>query len=111
MSARVEQLIRIEDLDRVFSRPRALVYKHSARCWMCTNTLRDVRAFAGEHPDIDVFMVDVLGSREVSNEIAGRLDLKHESPQAILLEDGEAVWHANHMKITISSMNEAAAGS
>ncbi len=110
MSERIEQLTRVDDLDAVFTRPRVLIYKHSARCWMCTKTLKVVRAFAGAHSDIDIFMVDVLGSRDVSDEIARRIDLKHESPQAILFEDGEAVWHANHMKITRAALRFSAEG-
>jgi bacillithiol system protein YtxJ len=110
MSARVEPLTRTDDLDEVFARPRVLIYKHSARCWMCKKALKDVRDFAGVNPDVAVYMVDVMGNRDVSDEIARRFDLKHESPQVILVEASGAVWHANHMKITPAALSSAAEG-
>jgi len=110
MSARVVPLTRTDDLDAVFAEPRVLIYKHSARCWMCTKALKDVTDLARSQPDLAFYMVDVIGNRDVSNEIAARLDLTHESPQAILVEEGTAVWHANHLKITAAALKQAVEG-
>ena len=109
MSARIIPLTHMERLDEVFAEPKVLLYKHSARCWMCTRALEGVRDLAGRHPEITVYMVDVLANRDISNEIAKRLDIRHESPQAILLEAGRARWHASHLKITPDALEEAAA--
>jgi bacillithiol system protein YtxJ len=57
-----------------------------------------------EHPDVPVCLVDVIGQRPLSREIAGRLSIAHESPQAILLRSGTPVWHASHFGVTAEAM-------
>lgn len=52
----------------------------------------------------------VIEDRPVSNEIAARLGVKHESPQAILVRGGKAVWHASHRQVTAANLAAAAAG-
>jgi bacillithiol system protein YtxJ len=44
--------------------------------------------------------VVVQHSRSVSNAIAERTGIRHESPQAILLKGGEVVYHASHYDVT-----------
>ena len=56
---------------------------------------------------LDPAFLDLLEHRDLSNEIAERSGVKHESPQAILLRDGKAIWNASHMSITSDSLLEA----
>ena len=56
--------------------------------------------------DADINLIIVQTDRHVSNEIARRTGIKHESPQAIVLKDGEPVYHASHYDITIEDLNE-----
>ncbi len=52
------------------------------------------------HPDVPVYWVDVKAERPLSRELADRLGVTHESPQAILLRQGAPVWHASHSDVT-----------
>ncbi len=56
------------------------------------------------HPDVPVYWVDVKGQRPLSREIAGRLGITHESPQAILLRRGTPVWHDSHSGVTAAAI-------
>jgi hypothetical protein len=58
--------------------------------------------FAGE-----VSLVEVQRARELSAEIAKRLGIDHESPQVIVLSNGQVVWNASHFKITSHAVAEA----
>ncbi|MEM7357326.1 MAG: monothiol bacilliredoxin BrxC family protein [Acidobacteriota bacterium] len=49
-------------------------------------------------------------ARDVSNEIAQRTGVKHESPQALLMRDGTVTWHASHWSIQAEALQEALAG-
>ena len=80
-----------------------IIYKHSPRCGMSASRKEVVEKLA---EDTDIFLIDVLGQRDLSNHIAEELDLKHESPQLIGVENGEAVWHKNHMAITEEAVSE-----
>ncbi|MDZ7715838.1 MAG: bacillithiol system redox-active protein YtxJ [Balneolaceae bacterium] len=78
------------------SKPQ-LIYKHSARCSVCWFAKSELENVADEMgPQADMNFVDVINSRNVSNKLAEVLNIRHESPQAILIKNGEAVWHESH---------------
>ncbi len=60
-----------------------------------------------EHAEVPVYWVEVKGHRALSQEIASRLGIVHESPQAILLRRGTPVWHASHAAVTAGAMDSA----
>lgn len=77
-----------------------LIYKHSHRCSVCFVSKGNLEMASDnikEHADMH--FVNVVRSREVSNKIASVLDVRHESPQAILIDQGEVVWHGSHGSI------------
>jgi bacillithiol system protein YtxJ len=57
--------------------------------------------------DVACGLVLVIENREVSNAIASRLGIQHESPQAIVLKDGKPTWNASHWSITTDAMSRA----
>ncbi|MDH3297200.1 MAG: thioredoxin family protein, partial [Gemmatimonadota bacterium] len=83
------------DLQDVLSLDRAVLYKHSTRCELSISARRHVEQFADNFPVAQVFLVDVLRDRSLSDEVEELLGVRHESPQAILLEGGKAVRHAS----------------
>jgi bacillithiol system protein YtxJ len=78
-----------------------LLFKHSTSCGISSGVFRDVSTV-----DTDVNLIIVQTDRDISNEIERRTGIKHESPQAIVLKNGEAVYHASHYDITIEDINE-----
>ena len=52
-------------------------------------------------------MVLVIEDRPVSNHIAEEFEIKHESPQILLFDDGKVSWSTSHWKITRDSIKEA----
>jgi bacillithiol system protein YtxJ len=54
--------------------------------------------------DADINIVVVQTDRHISNEIERHTGIKHESPQAIVLKDGEAVYHGSHYDITLEDL-------
>ena len=74
-----------DELERAFGEPWALLFKHSTRCPVSSAAWREVLAFRKAHPDAAVFVVHVVEQRELSNAIAARTGVRHESPQAIVL--------------------------
>ncbi|HEX6629598.1 MAG TPA: bacillithiol system redox-active protein YtxJ [Gemmatimonadaceae bacterium] len=95
-----------EELDHAFQAPVALLYKHSETCPISAMALREVAHVATAYPELPVFVVDVQAQRGLARGIAARLDIRHESPQAILLRAGEPVWHASHFRVTAQAVDE-----
>ena len=87
----------LDTLDRLFAdsfeRPVVLL-KHSTTCGISSGVYREVSLVGS-----DVNLVVIQSHREISNEIASRTGIRHESPQAIVLIDGRPVYHASHYDI------------
>ncbi len=82
-----------------------LIYKHSHRCSVCFVARGDLEQSADEIQEhADMHVVNVVRSRDASNKIASDLDVRHESPQAILIDKGEVVWHGSHGSINADAI-------
>lgn len=78
-----------------------LIYKHSTRCSLSTmakNNMESGFSLLKDH-NIDVHYLDLIRFRDVSDYIESHLGVRHESPQVILLQNGEVVQHESHMRI------------
>lgn len=93
-----------EELDRAFGEPWALLFKHSTRCPVSSAAWREVAAFRKAHPDAVVLVVHVVEQRALSNAVASRTGVRHESPQAILIENGRVAWHDSHEGVTADAL-------
>lgn len=93
----IEQLTEIE---KNSSEKPQLLFKHSTRCSiseMAMNRLK--REEARLAVSADLYYLDLIRYREVSNEIATRYGVVHESPQVIVLLKGKAIYHVSHHMI------------
>ena len=95
-----------EEADAALGEEVALVYKHSPRCPVSLMANGEVERFAGAHPEVPVYRVDVVFGRPVSAYLAQRTGIAHHSPQAILLRGGEPAWSASHMGITADALED-----
>jgi len=86
-----------------------LLLKHSTRCPVSSNALREFEDYAEQHPDKHEYaLVKVIESRPVSNRIAEDLGIVHASPQIFLLKDGNAYWNTSHWSITTEHISAVA---
>lgn len=101
------QLHSVEELDRfVQEGGKRLLFKHSTICPISTSAYEEFQAFLREQ-DVPAAVILVREDRPVSNEVAERYEIKHESPQIFLLEDGAVKWHTSHWKITKDAIAQA----
>ncbi len=55
----------------------------------------------------EIILIDVRRFPRLGREVAARTEVRHESPQVIVLRDGVAVWAAHHRDIAIAEIEEA----
>ena len=79
---------------------RFLLFKHSFRCPISTRAFEAYRAYVTAHTHTRHGWIDVVDQRPLSQQIASQTGVRHESPQALLFEGGDVVWHASHDEIT-----------
>ena len=84
-----------------------LLFKHSRYCGVSAEALDELQSHIDKAaPDIAYRMITVQTHRPVSDAVAQRLGLRHETPQAILLRDGKIVWNASHFRITATQLDQ-----
>jgi bacillithiol system protein YtxJ len=83
------------------------IYKHSTQCGICDAAIEEVQAFEAKHSEATVYYLDLLAHRDVSNAIAQRLGVRHESPQLLVLKDGKPVAVLNHRAIRADALVKA----
>ena len=49
--------------------------------------------------EVDTYFLDLISYRDVSNEIASRFEVVHQSPQLVLIKDGKSIYDASHSEI------------
>jgi bacillithiol system protein YtxJ len=87
-------------LERSFNRP-VFVFKHSARCGLSAHAHAEIETLlADPNMNADVFVVDAWSARSVSNALAARFSIRHESPQVLLITNNRMVWSAAHFRVT-----------
>ncbi|MBA6155099.1 bacillithiol system redox-active protein YtxJ [Tenacibaculum sp. S7007] len=76
------------------------IFKHSTRCGISSMVIkRFVSSFDEELKDFKVYYLDLLNYREISNEIGYEFQVLHQSPQLLVIKNGEAIAHASHYDI------------
>ena len=94
------------------SETRVFLFKHSTRCPISTTAEREYLNFAAQKGvDNQVLFahLDLIKHRDISGMIAETLSVPHQSPQAILVRNGEALWNTSHGDINHESLNQALA--
>jgi len=100
------------DLEQLLDRSRTdpvLIFKHSTQCAISTQAYEEFSDFAEGVPQLIYGAVLVIENRKLSNVIAKRFDVRHESPQALLIKDRRVLCHASHLLISFASLSEAVA--
>jgi bacillithiol system protein YtxJ len=101
----MKQLNSIADLDQALAAAGSVVlYKHSTQCGICDAAIEEMEKHAGSR---DFYYLDLLEHRDISNAIAQRLGVKHQSPQAIFLKDGKVAAVLNHRAIRLPAIEQA----
>jgi bacillithiol system protein YtxJ len=111
MHPALKALSGMDDLERALAatdeRP-LLLFKHSFTCGLSAEALDEIVAHLKDRClDASYAMVTVQTHREVSNAVARRLGVRHETPQALLIRDGRVVWSASHFRVTADAVRAA----
>ena len=98
----------LDDLVKKSQQNPQLIFKYSSRC-----SISDVIKHRLEKSEISLpvefYFLDLIAYRELSNLIARIFDVRHESPQVLLIKNGECVYDASHFEIRMGEIIQQAA--
>jgi bacillithiol system protein YtxJ len=101
----------VDALDRVIvaSEERlVLLLKHSVTCGTSAQAHDELVAHLSEDQHATQHaIVTVQTHRDVSDAVATRLNVRHETPQVLLIQEGRVVWEASHFRVTVDAIKDA----
>lgn len=97
------KLISIEQLESIIEESKELpvvIFKHSTSCGISRMVLREFqRNYSSTEDQIKLYYLDILSFIELSNEVSIKFQVFHESPQLLVIKDGNTIHHSSHYRI------------
>ncbi len=87
-----------------------LIFKHSNACPVSAQA-HDEMAQLAEDADLPIYKVVVQENRSVSDAVEADLDVRHETPQVILLQDRRPVFDTSHFEVTADTIRDVLSSS
>lgn len=75
------------------------IFKHSTRCSVSRMALKQFENQFNSSDKVTPYFLDLITYRDISNEIATRFGVYHQSPQLILIKEGKAIYNVSHSDI------------
>lgn len=103
----LNNISQLKDIEEKSRNKTQLIFKHSTRCGisrMVINQFVDAYDFSEE--DFDLYYLDLLNFRDVSNEVGFKFQVIHESPQLLVIKNGAVETHASHGAIGQIDLNQ-----
>jgi bacillithiol system protein YtxJ len=99
----LNQMNQLEAIDHKSQSKYQVIFKHSTRCSVShfanKNLLQEMKSI--DENAFDIYYLDLIAFRNLSNNISIRYQVKHESPQILVIKDGKCIYHASHAEVTL----------
>jgi bacillithiol system protein YtxJ len=84
-----------------------IIFKHSTTCSISSMAKRRLeRQWNIDEARADIHYLDLLSYRNISNKIAADLGVTHQSPQIIIVKNGQAIFNTSHNDIGVDVIEE-----
>ncbi|GAB3263092.1 bacillithiol system redox-active protein YtxJ [Larkinella harenae] len=83
-----------------------LIFKHSTRCSISSAALSRMERNWNDSAGIKPYYLDLIAFRSISNQIADDFGVDHQSPQVLLIQNGECIYDASHFDISFDDVKQ-----
>jgi bacillithiol system protein YtxJ len=83
-----------------------LIFKHSTTCGISKMAMKQFESQFDLNDQVVSYYLDLLKYRSISNEVAARFGVEHQSPQLLLIQDGKCVFDASHGAIDVGDLRK-----
>jgi len=95
----LQNLGQLNEIMTVSNERPVVIFKHSTRCSVSRMVLKQFENEYDLNDTVDAYFLDLLEHRDISNEIASRFGVHHQSPQLLLIKEGKSVYDVSHSDI------------
>jgi bacillithiol system protein YtxJ len=89
----LSQLVEVEEKSKTKTQ---VIFKHSTRCGISRMVMNQFVDAYDVDANLDLYYLDLLNYRDVSNEVGYKFQVMHQSPQMLIIKNGVTVTHASH---------------
>lgn len=99
----------LDEIAEISQEKPVAILKHSTRCGISRMVLKQFEEdYDLKEEEVKLYFLDLLNHRDISNQIASKFNVPHESPQLIIIKNGKAVYDASHSQVKADSIKEFA---
>ncbi|WP_085516501.1 bacillithiol system redox-active protein YtxJ [Marivirga sericea] len=103
-----------ESLDRIIEESQqqaVVIFKHSTSCSISSMALNRLERSwnDNEMSEVKAYYLDLISYRDISNAVAEKFGIMHQSPQILLIKNGTCVYDDSHMGINYQSLKSGVA--
>ena len=103
----LDKMEQFDEIDEISQTKPVVLFKHSTRCSISRMALKQFDTeFNYPEEKIDWYLLDLLNHRDLSNEIASRYNVIHQSPQIVVIRNGKAVFNESHDSISAEDLKQ-----
>ena len=103
----LNSLSQLDDIVEASKVKPQLIFKYSTRCGVSRMVLNQFESsYDFYENDFDLYFLDLIIYRQVSNEVGYRFQVLHESPQLLVVKKGLTLAHASHGQINEVDLNQ-----
>lgn len=91
----------LEEIKEMSKHSPILIFKHSTRCGISSMAKNRIERSWNEKDStrLQPFILDLVKYRNISNAVASEFHVMHESPQVLVIADGQCIYEASHLGI------------
>lgn len=102
----LENLAQLDEIETLSNDKPVLIFKHSTRCSISRMALKQFEKEFDSEDEVSAYFLDLILHRDVSNEIASRFRVVHQSPQILLIKNGLSAYNVSHDEIDAVALKD-----
>jgi bacillithiol system protein YtxJ len=108
---KLEGVSQLEQIHARSKEKKVLIFKHSTRCSISRTALDRLERNwkEDEMKDVEAYFLDLISYREISTQVANQFNIEHQSPQVLVIKNGEAIYDSSHFDIDYNSIKKITA--
>ncbi len=101
----LEDLGQLNEIINASEEKPVVIFKHSTRCSVSRMALKQFENEFNLQDKMDTYYLDLIENRAISNEIAIKFGVVHQSPQLLVIKNGKCIYNISHSDIDALFLN------
>ena len=95
----------LEDIKKKSNQRVQVIFKHSTKCSI-SSVAKNRLEKSGHIENVDFYYLDLIKNRKISDSVAELFQVHHESPQVLVIDNGECIYDESHYAINMEEILE-----